>query len=74
MTKREQLRFVHDLLDSIKNDIRHAIQRNEIPTTWDGIELREYIYEKAQRSRVNHLLEGKRGRDYRNTITISPSL
>lgn len=74
MTKLEQMRFVNELLGSIKADIRSAIQRNEIPRSWNGIELREYIYEKAQRSRVNDLLEGKRGRDYRNTITVSPNL
>ena len=74
MTKLEQMRCVNDLLGSIKADILSAIQRNEIPRSWNGIELREYIYEKAQRSRVNDLLEGKRGRDYRNTITVSPNL
>jgi hypothetical protein len=74
MTKREQKRFVRELLGSIESDIRKYISTDEIPSSWDGIELREYIYEKALRARANHLLTGQRGRDYRNQITITASL
>ncbi len=74
MTKREQHRFVRDLLTSIHRDIRAAIRTNGIPRSWDGIELREYIAEKADRSRAPRALVGQRARDYRNLITIRAGL
>ena len=74
MNKREQKRFVRELLGSIERDIRKHIATGEIPNTWDGIELREYIYEKALRARAIHLLLGTRGREYRNHITVSANL
>ena len=46
MTKRDQRRFVSDLLRSIRHDINAAINQDLIPRSWDGIELREYIAEK----------------------------
>lgn len=74
MTKRDQRRFVQDLLSSIRHDIHVAIHQDRIPRSWDGIELREYIAEKAQRSRATRALVGQRARDYRNHITISAGL
>lgn len=74
MTKREQHRFVRTLLSSIHRGIRVAIRTNVIPRSWDGIELREYIAEKAERSRATRALVGQRARDYRNLITISAGL
>jgi hypothetical protein len=74
MTKREQHRFVRDLLRSIQRDIRDAIRTNGIPRSWDGIELREYIAEKADRSRATRALVGQRAQTYRNLITISAGL
>ena len=66
MTKRAQRRFVSDLVGSIRHD--------RIPFSWDGIEVPEYIADKAQRSRPAHALMGRRARDYRNHITISAGL
>ena len=74
MTKREQHRFVRDLLRSIQRDIRDAIRTNGIPRSWDGIELREYIAEKADRSRAPRALVGQRAQTYRHLITISAGL
>lgn len=74
MTKREQHRFVRDLLTSMHRDIQDAIRTNAIPRSWDGIELREYIAEKADRSRVPRALVGQRARDYRHLIMISAGL
>lgn len=74
MTKRVQHCFVRDLLMSIQRDIRDAIRTNGIPRSWDGIELREYIAEKADQSRATRALVGQRARDYRNLIMISAGL
>lgn len=72
MTREEQKAFVKELLGTIGDDIKAAILNGDIPEIWDGIELREYIYEKALRARANHLLTGPRGRAYRNTLTVTP--
>ncbi|NGZ07880.1 MAG: hypothetical protein CV088_00610 [Nitrospira sp. LK70] len=74
MTKRAQRRCVSDLLSSIRHDIYAAIHQDRIPFSWNGIELREYIVDKAQRSRAAHALMGRRARDSRNHITISAGL
>ena len=71
MTRQEQANFITELMASIEDDIIAATVSGAIPEEWDGIELREYLYEKALRSRANHHLTGKRGRDYRNTITVN---
>ena len=72
MNREEQQVFVAELLSGIEDDICAAIERGVVPDTWDGVELREYIYEKALRARANHLLTGLRGREYRNTLTVTP--
>ena len=74
MTKQDQRRFVSDLLRSIRQDIDAAIHQGLIPRSWDGIELREYIADKAQRSSAHRVLVGQRARAYRNHVTISASL
>ena len=74
MTKRDQRQFVGDLLRNIRADIMSAIRSGLIPRSWDGIELREYIADKTQRSRATHALVGRRARDYRNHITIIAGL
>jgi len=45
-----------------------------IPRSWDGIELRAYIADKAQRSRAHRVLVGQRALAYRNHVTITASL
>lgn len=74
MTKRDQRRFVSDLLRSIRHDIHAAINQDRIPRSWDGIELRAYIADKTQRSRAHRVLVGQRALAYRNHVTITASL
>jgi hypothetical protein len=74
MTKRDQRQFVGDLLRNIRADIMSAIRIGLIPRSWDGIELREYIADKAQRSRATRALVGRRAWDYRNHITTIAGL
>ena len=74
MTKRDQRQFVSDLLRGIRHDIHAAINQDRIPPSWDGIELREYIADKAQRSRAHRVLVGQRARNYHNHLTITRGL
>lgn len=73
MTKRAQRQFVGDLVRNIRADIMSAIHTGLIPTEWDGIELREFIADKAQRSRGS-CARGRRAKDYRNHMIITAGL
>lgn len=74
MTKVEQKAFVRRLTNRVKRAVLDRIADGRIPPAWDGIELREYLFELFRRERVDHLLKSKRGRDYRNTVTCAPRL
>lgn len=68
MTRQEQLEFVSALLDSIKKTIQELIIDGTIPENWDGLELRQYIADRA--NRANYVPLGRtRKQKYNNTIT-----
>lgn len=67
MTKDEQLRLVDELINNVRKDI--VAHLKDIPETWDGIELREYIAEKFNRQKASMSL--KRKREYNNYILVN---
>lgn len=46
--RKQNLEFVDDLLDSIRNDLKTKILEGRIPRTWSGKQLRKLIAEKAK--------------------------
>ena len=66
MDKGKQVRFVRELTRSIANEMIRKIREGRVPPAWDGIELREWLYEKAGESRFN--MQRPRKRDYLNTV------
>jgi hypothetical protein len=52
MTKQDQKRFVRSLTRAIATDLIARIDANKVPVTWDGHELREWLYEKFQFERT----------------------
>lgn len=71
MTKQQQCNFVVELLADISSNIVNSILTNKIPSSWDGIELRELIYEKAMASRAIHLMpSGKSGQRYKDYAEV----
>ena len=68
MNKREQKRFVRELIDSIKKDILKN-KFNEIPKDWDGKQLRMYVSERFERAVMDH--EGNWVKDYKNTLAVT---
>jgi len=68
MTKREQAQFTRELCASILSDTLHDIRANRIPETWDGVELRQLVADRFERSVYRRSLIGRRGREYRETI------
>lgn len=73
MRKIDQMRFVNDLTQSLKDTIREKIGNGLIPENWDGIELREYLAELADRSRATYMKSKRerRRRDYDNTVLVN---
>lgn len=71
MNKAQKKQFVKELTHQVVRNITKAIEGGRIPEDWDGVELRELLYEKFLSSRYNHLLDGSRGREYRNTVIVN---
>ena len=44
MTKAQKKQFIRDLIANVQKDVLAKV--DEMPETWDGIELREYITSK----------------------------
>ena len=65
MNKRDKKKFIRELCNSVKNDILAKVA--QMPDQWDGVELRAYIADTFDRSRMVKMDKG-RERDYRNTI------
>lgn len=50
MTKEEQLKFTTELVSSIHTDIQTHILNGDVPDTWDGFELRQWLANKFNHS------------------------
>ena len=70
MTKREQQQFARELRAGILSETLHDIRANRVPETWDGVELRQLLADRFERSVYRRPLLGKRGREYRNDVLI----
>lgn len=66
-----QSKFVVDLIDAVRAEILNKLARYEVPENWDGHELRHYIADKFADCVFGTALQGKRLKDYKNTIAIS---
>lgn len=71
MTKREQQQFARELCADILSQTLHDIRANRVPETWDGVELRQLLADRFDRSVYRRPLIGKRGREYRDTVLIN---
>jgi hypothetical protein len=75
MTKEEKITFVNQLCMTLALDIGQEIDDGNIPGAWNGVELRCYIADKmeeaASRTEIRKDPNGKRARDYRNTIAVT---
>lgn len=62
-----QKRFVRELFASVQKDILDRVY--DMPSDWDGIELRQYIADRFARETVK--MEGARLRNYKNTVATT---
>lgn len=70
MTKTDQHRIVTELINSVSENLFAKIA--SVPEEWDGIELRQWVADTFNdESTQPRLLNGKRLKDYRNTIATT---
>jgi len=62
MNKKDKVRFIKDLCNSVKNELISKIDK--IPENWDGYELRELIAQKFRSE--SYLMNDKRSKRYRD--------
>lgn len=70
MTRKEKRQFITDLCRSIKKESLAKVP--SMPENWDGLELRQYLADKFDDSRMNHCIGIQRLREYHNTMEIIP--
>ncbi len=68
MTRAEQMTFVRELTKSILSDTLHDIRARRVPEEWDGAELRQLLADRFDRAVYRRVLQGRRGRLYREAI------
>ena len=68
MNTRKRKAFIRELVNNVRNDI--LSKADQIPETWDGIELRVYIADKFANICIGKM-DRKRANEYRNTIYCS---
>jgi hypothetical protein len=66
-----QKEIVRDVLDSVQQHITARIDLGHVPATWDGHELRQWLADRFARESQGGLMQGKRLRQYRNTVIVN---
>ena len=75
MDKTDQKRIVRELLDGIKASIYTAIDLDRIPEEWDGIELRQLVFELARMARADQRRFVKRFRAFNEfMLYVNPEI
>ena len=72
MTNNDKIRFIENICNSVKKEIKSKIENNKTPENWDGIELRELL--KIKFGNESYYFEGKkkqkRYKDFINTCIV----
>lgn len=50
MTKEEQIRFITELTHSVRDELITEVEMDNVPDTWDGFELRQWLADKFKNS------------------------
>jgi len=69
MKSKEQIQFVTDLTNAVRDKIIKQIETGKIPETWDGIELRWLLRDKFE-AQTSSRVDKKRKREYNNTVLV----
>jgi len=72
MNAKEQKAFVRDLGKNVLAELYADVDEGRIPKEWDGIELRQLMADRFDACVFKKgYLEGKRKRDYKNTVLVN---
>jgi hypothetical protein len=66
MNQADQLRIVCELTESVKNQFARVLRAGDVPETWDGFEIRQWLADKFEFEKVE--MGRKRLREYRNHV------
>lgn len=69
MDSKDQIQFVTDLTNAVRDKVIERIEKGKIPETWDGIELRWLLRDKFE-NQVSSSVDRKRKREYNNTVLV----
>ena len=69
MKQADKIRFIRALMQSIRKEMESKI--GLMPDEWDGIEIRQLLFEKFRDETVPRQMSGKRRSNYRNTVAMS---
>ncbi len=74
MEWQQQVEFVRELCGTIEDEVVRAIKEGQLPSQWDGHELRVLLAERfsasASMSEIRSNPRGKRARDYKTARSI----
>jgi hypothetical protein len=70
MDKYTQHALAKQLLDALAAEVLGHIEQGRMPDAWDGIELRQYIADKAAQMLPFRPMDKGRARAYRNEILV----
>ena len=74
MDRGDQKRIIREVCDGIKATATYAIDDGKIPEEWDGIELRQLVFEMARAMRADQKRFNKRLRDFQEFMLINPEI
>lgn len=71
MTFQEQVKFIEELTENVKQEILRTHASHKIPIDWNGLELRQYIADKFQDCIIKNMMSRNRKKEYNNTILVN---
>ena len=71
MNKQEQIDFIDQLINNVKNEIKDQVNANA-PANWDGIKLRQFIADSFNEVVMKGTMSRSRRIAYNNTMLCMP--
>lgn len=70
MTRDFQKQLVTELMNRLRDEVVANIDQGKVPDAWDGIELRQYVADKASEAILVGTMGVRRLRNYRNDVIV----
>lgn len=66
MTRKDQHRFVKELINNVRKDLLERVSL--VPEAWEGRELRQWIADRFQEATMHFNRDKRRARRYRQAV------